>query len=287
MDEIRSGIGEWLAAWDPDSAWFTIFWLLLIVFALVELLVPAVHDAPRRRDRWPANLGMALINITIMLLPPVSTVVAAQWAQARGIGLMNLVELPWWAVATATWLIRSLALYLFHWATHKVPLFWRFHRVHHCDRYLDVSTTVRAHPVEFAVQFVCMIAVAVGFGLDPAALMAYQIFESASLLFNHSNIRLPERWDRPLRWLIVTPNMHSLHHSVYQPETDSNYGSSLSIWDRLFGTYSAAPKDGWEGLEIGLNEIDFDHANDIVWQIRLPALGLDPTPTEVEANPPN
>jgi sterol desaturase/sphingolipid hydroxylase (fatty acid hydroxylase superfamily) len=151
----------------------------------------------------------------------------------------------------------------------------RFAAIFFYDTHLDVSTTMRAHPVEFLALFLTMVPVAILFGLNPVALIAYQIFESAVDLFNHSNIRLPERWDRPLRWLIVTPNMHCLHHSSYRPETDSNYGGALSIWDRLFGTHSAAPKDGWDGMRIGPKEIDFERASDIVWQIKLPALALD------------
>jgi sterol desaturase/sphingolipid hydroxylase (fatty acid hydroxylase superfamily) len=284
VNAILADVADWFSTLEVDNAWFLGFWLFLIALALVETTVPAFQDAPRRQQRWPTNLGLALINMTISPLVPVSAVLGAQWAERNGFGLLNIIGASWWPSAIATIAIRSFALYVFHIATHKVSLFWRFHRVHHCDTHLDVSTTMRAHPIEYFVLFLTMVPVAILFGLNPVALIAYQIFESAVDLFNHSNIRLPERWDRALRWLIVTPNMHCLHHSSYRPETDSNYGGALSIWDRLFGTYSAVPKDGWDGLRIGLKDIDFDHASDIIRQIKLPAFALDPARTAADTH---
>lgn len=180
----------------------------------------------------------------------------------------------------ATILIRTFAAYLFHVMTHKVPLLWRFHRVHHSDTQLDLSTTIRAHPLEFVFLFLLIVPVAILFGLDPMVLAGVQIFEISVTLFNHTNIRLPERWDRALRWLIVTPNMHSLHHSSWQPETDSNYSGALSIWDRIFGTYSAAPRNGYEHLKIGLKEIESEKASDFVWQLTSPKLDFKARPAE-------
>lgn len=257
---------------DLDTVWFVAFWLLLAAFAFVESMYPAFKGEPNRDDRWPTNLGLGFINMVVSPLIPVSEVVAAEWARANGIGLFNMLHTNWYIVLAATILLRSFATYIFHVLSHKVPLIWRFHRVHHSDTHLDVSTTIRAHPAEFVFLFLMMVPVAVLFGLDPYVLAAVQIFQLTVELFNHSNIRLPEQTDRVLRWLIVTPNMHSLHHSAYQPETDSNYGGAISIWDRMFGTYSAKPRNGYEGLKIGLNEIEPANAANFLWQLKSPAI---------------
>jgi sterol desaturase/sphingolipid hydroxylase (fatty acid hydroxylase superfamily) len=165
--------------------------------------------------------------------------------------------------------------YVFHMLMHKVPLFWRLHRVHHSDTHLDVSTTVRSHPVEVLVLFVAMIPLVIAFGFNPWALIVYETIDGIVGLLSHTNVRLPERLDRALRWLLVTPNMHCLHHSSFQPETDSNYGVVLSIWDRIFGTYSVAPRAGYDAMKFGLNEIAFDQSSDIVWQIRSPMITIE------------
>jgi sterol desaturase/sphingolipid hydroxylase (fatty acid hydroxylase superfamily) len=260
---------------DFDTAWFFAFWLLLVAFAFVEAAFPAFHHAPRRHARWSTNLGLGIVNMVVSPLIPISEVIGAEWARVHGVGLLNVLHANWWTVLVATVLVRTLATYLFHILTHKVPLLWRFHRVHHSDTHLDVSTAIRSHPAEFVFLFLLMVPVAVIFGLDPVVLAGVQVFELSLALFNHANIRFSERWDRVLRWLIVTPNMHSLHHSSYQPETDSNYCGTLSIWDRIFGTYSAAPRNGYDGLKIGLKNIDFEQASDIVWQLKSPAIEIE------------
>lgn len=259
---------------DFDAAWFLAFWSLLVAFAFVEAAFPAFQDAPQRHARWTTNLGLGIVSMVVSPLIPVSEVIGAEWARVNGIGLLNALHANWGAAFLATVLIRTFATYLLHVLTHKIPFLWRFHRVHHSDTHLDVSTTIRTHPVEFVFLFLLMVPVAVAFGLDPIALAGLQVFELSVALFNHANIRLPERWDRILRWLIVTPNMHSLHHSSYQPETDSNYGGAISIWDWIFGTYSEAPRNGYGKLKIGLKNIGFDQASDIVWQLKSPALEI-------------
>jgi sterol desaturase/sphingolipid hydroxylase (fatty acid hydroxylase superfamily) len=268
---------------DFDTAWFLAFWLLLVAFAFVEAAFPAFDGAPQRHARWTTNLGLGIVNMVVSPIIPISEVIGAEWARQNGVGLLNALHANWWIIFAATVLVRTLATYLLHILTHKIPFLWRFHRIHHCDTHLDVSTTIRTHPVEFVFMLLLLVPVAVAFGLDPVVLAGVQVFELSFALFNHANIRLPERWDRILRWLIVTPNMHSLHHSSYQPETDSNYGGAVSIWDRIFGTHSAAPKNGYGGLKLGLKNIDSDQASDIVWQLKSPALEIKrarPAPNE-------
>jgi sterol desaturase/sphingolipid hydroxylase (fatty acid hydroxylase superfamily) len=215
---------------------------------------------------------LGVINLVLATLTPLSAVLAAQWALSNGVGLLNLVAGPWWFTLAATFAIRSLAGYGFHVLLHKTPLLWRIHRIHHADTHLDVTTTIRTHPFEFALQFLVMVPLALACGLDPWALAAYELLEAFVNLAAHANLRLPHRLDRTLRWVVVTPNMHCLHHSAYRPETDSNYGQLLSVWDRLFGTYSAAPRGGYDAMLIGLQEPRDDRASDFWWQLRWPAL---------------
>jgi sterol desaturase/sphingolipid hydroxylase (fatty acid hydroxylase superfamily) len=208
-------------------------------------------------------------------LAPVSAVLGAEWAQRHGIGLLNIADAPLWIAVIATFAIRDFAGYLFHVLMHKVALFWRMHRVHHFDTHLDVSTSLRSHPLEFAAIFFTMVPLVIAFGLDPWALAAYEIVLVIVNLYSHANLRLPELLDRPLRWLLVTPNMHCLHHSSFQPETDSNYGQVFSLWDRLFGTYSAVPRAGYGAMQIGLAEIRDGRVSDLWWQIKSPALTIE------------
>ncbi len=253
---------------DPQTLWFLAFWGLLAAFAWLESTTPAFSAAPNRNRRWPANFGLALINVVLGTLVPVSAVIAAQWAKENGIGLLNMAGGPWWIALAVTVVIRSFVGYAFHVLLHKIRLLWPMHRVHHSDTHLDVTTTVRTHPLEFALQFLIMVPLAVLFGLDPWALAAYELAEGFNSLASHANVRLPERLDRALRWLFVTPNMHCLHHSSYRPETDSNYGALFSVWDRLFGTYSAAPRGGYDAMRIGLDEIGDERASDFMWQLK-------------------
>jgi len=287
------GIFTWLS-FDTDTLWLIAYWGLLAVFAGFEALIPAVQEPPQREKRWPTNLGLGIMNIMLAPLAPVSGVWGAQWAQDHGFGLLNVAGFPLWASIIFTFAIRDFAGYLFHVLMHRVLVFWRLHRVHHLDMHLDVSTSLRSHPLEFAVVFFTMVPLAIAFGFDPWALAAYEIILSVVNIYSHVNLRLPQRVDRLLRWIFVTPNMHCLHHSSFQPETDSNYGQVFSLWDRLFGTYSAAPRAGYDAMQIGLAEIRDERASDLWWQIKSPALTIErmstvaatPTETRVQYDPP-
>jgi sterol desaturase/sphingolipid hydroxylase (fatty acid hydroxylase superfamily) len=272
--EALEAIREWFSS-NTDIVWFLVYWGTLVLFAGLEVFTPAFQEEAQRQQRWPTNIGLGIVNMTLVPLVPVSAIWGAYWAQSQGLGLLNVVGIPWWAGVIATFLLRSLAGYIFHLLMHKVPLFWRLHRVHHSDMHLDVSTTVRSHPVEVVVLFLAMVPLAIAFGFNPWALIVYETIEGIVGLLSHTNLRLPERLDRALRWLLVTPNMHCLHHSSFQPETDSNYGVVLSIWDRLFDTYSVAPRNGYDAMKFGLNEIAFDQSSDIVWQIKSPIITIE------------
>jgi sterol desaturase/sphingolipid hydroxylase (fatty acid hydroxylase superfamily) len=264
-------IRDWLSpVWATD--WFVIYCIALAALAAFEMFMPAFQYAPQRHQRWPTNIGIGLLNIGLVTLAPVTAVAGAQWAETKGFGLLNVLAPPGWVAVIATFAISSFVSYVFHVSMHKVRLFWRMHRVHHSDTHLDISTSLRNHPLEVVAVLSTSLLSAIFFGLNPLALAAFELIEWFTNAVSHANLRLPERIDRPLRWLFVTPNMHCLHHSSYQPETDSNYGQVFSIWDRLFGTYSAVPRAGYEGMQIGLKEIRDERASDIVWQMRSPLL---------------
>lgn len=261
--------------WLNGNGGFVAFLLCLVVLGVVEWAHPAFSAEARRHERWPTNFGIGILNLGLAMIVPVSAVFAAQWAKSDGIGLLHFLHAPLWIAVIVTLLLRSLAGYLLHRAEHTVRALWRIHRIHHCDTHIDVSTSLRNHPLELIVLFCMTVPLVMAFGLDPLTLAAYEIGESMTNAFAHANIRLPEKIDRALRLIFVTPNMHCLHHSAWQPETDSNYGQLFSFWDRLFGTYSVAPRAGYDAMKIGLNEIPAEQAADIVWQMKLPALPSD------------
>ena len=280
--ETLENILAWLSS-NADMLWFFAYWGLLAVLAGLEVAVPAFRPPPQRDKRWPTNLGLGILNMMLAPLAPVSAVLAAQWAQSRGLGILHSAGGPLWVAVIATLAIRSFASYLFHVLMHKVPLFWRIHRIHHFDTHIDVSTSLRSHPLEFVAMLFTMATIAVVFGLNPWALAAYEVAENVVNLLTHANLRLPERLDRGLRWLFVTPNMHCLHHSSYRPETDSNYGQVFSLWDRLFGTYSTAPRGGYDAMQIGLAEITDERTADLWWQIKSPVLSIERASAEAAA----
>jgi len=193
---------------DTEMLWPFAYWSLLALFGGLEVVLPAFRQVPQRIRRWPTNLGLGIVNMTLFPLVPVSAVWGAQWAESQGLGLLNVAGEPWWSAVIATFAIRSLAGYALHVVMHKIPAFWRLHRVHHLDTCLDVSTSFRSHLLEFGVAFLVMVPFAIAFGLRPWALIAYEIMEATVSLFSHANLRLPERLDRSLRWILITPNMH-------------------------------------------------------------------------------
>src|SRR5262249_1304713 len=243
-----------------NETWFIGFWLFVGFLFVLETLVPAFQRQAERSYRWPTNLGFGLINVGLVAFGPLSTISATVWTNRNGIGLLNQVPVPLWVSMGCTLIVYSLTNYLIHVMEHKMPWWWRIHRVHHLDTHLDLSTSQRHHPLELIINVLILVAVTIGFGLTSSLLIIYEAADATLNFFSHANIRLPERLDRIVRWVFVTPNMHSLHHSSHQPETDSNYGTVFTVWDRLFGTYRAEPVWGYGKLQIGLKEIRDDRA---------------------------
>jgi sterol desaturase/sphingolipid hydroxylase (fatty acid hydroxylase superfamily) len=256
--------------------WFFGYWGLLGALAGVESLHPARSPSAKRQSRWPTNAMLGLTNALLIPLAPVSAVLTAEWARENGVGLFNIVPLPDWVSALGSLAGVSLASYAFHRVLHRVPLLWRLHRVHHMDTYLDVSTTLRAHPLEAILNVVTMAGVSMVLGPTPWVVVGYEIADQAVSAVSHANLRFPRWLDRPLRLLLVTPDVHCLHHSCYQPETDSNYGNVFTLWDRMFGTFVGQPAAGYDRLRIGLEEIRDSRVWDLWWQFVSPMVHLGP-----------
>ena len=236
--------------------------LRLACFAVVLLTMGAwEHVMPRRErhikrvERWPINVGLAVIStLVVRIVVPVAAVGAAMWAAQQDLGLLNTAGLPLIASFVLALLILDCAIYWQHRLFHKVPWLWRLHRVHHADKELDVTTGVRFHPVEIVLSAIIKIVVVVLIGAPAVSVVIFEIVLNASSMFNHANIRLVPTADALLRKVLVTPDMHRVHHSVLKVETDSNFGFNLPWWDYLFGTYTQQPRDGHLTMRLGLNE---------------------------------
>jgi len=228
---------------------------ILLAMALWEVAAPRRRREIPRLLRWSSNLGIvALDTLLVRLLFPVVAVGLAVVAEQRGWGLLNIFDLPFWLAFLLSLLLLDLAIYLQHVMFHAVPALWRFHRMHHADLEFDVTTGLRFHPVEILLSMGIKLAVVLALGPPAIAVLVFEILLNATSMFNHSNIRIPIAIDRLLRLLVVTPDMHRVHHSIHPSETNSNFGFNLPWWDRLLGTYRAQPRDGHTGMTIGIEQ---------------------------------
>lgn len=250
--------------------------VLFIALTAVEMVWPLVRRPVEARGRLLTNFGMGALNFGLAALAPLSVPAIALLADRNGWGLLNLTREPVWATVAATVLIASLAQYLFHRAAHAWPLLWRLHRIHHADTAVDLSTTLRNHPLELLFVIPWLSAVALVFGLSAPALTAFQIVALGFGLWSHANLRLTPRTDALLRLVVVTPPMHHLHHSVDQHETDSNFGDVFSVWDRLFRTHSRRTAKEMDALRRGLGDADDAVAGHFGRQLLQPFTGAEP-----------
>jgi sterol desaturase/sphingolipid hydroxylase (fatty acid hydroxylase superfamily) len=231
------------------------FAAVLAAMVIWEFLAPRRSRPLPRRRRWPANLGIVVLNTVIVrLMFPAAAVGLALSAQSGGWGLLNRYENPAWAAVAAGIVLLDLAIYLQHVMFHAVPALWRLHRMHHADLDIDVTTGARFHPVEIVLSTLIKFAAIAALGVPPAAVLLFEVVLNATSMFNHGNVRIPATLEPVLRWLVVTPDMHRVHHSIERDETNSNFGFNLSLWDRLFGTYKAQPDAGHERMSIGIRE---------------------------------
>jgi len=219
-----------------------VFLGVLGVLVALERWRPWAQPRPLGWRRWLGNFGLAAIaTVALKLLLPVAAIGAAVWAEAQGFGLLHWLALPGWAAIPVAFVLLDLLIYWQHRITHAVPLLWRLHRVHHADPELDVSSALRFHPVEIVGSMLLKMAAVVALGAPPVAVLAFEIALNATAMFNHAAIALPPRLAGALAWVVVTPDMHRIHHSERPAETDSCFGFCLPWWDWLFGTWREAP----------------------------------------------
>ena len=251
----------------------SIFLGLFAVLATLEALMPRRARSQPRSTRWVTNWSVTVLNtVTLRLMAfamPLLAVGAAIDADAQGWGLFNVVALPFAVELVLVVLIFDFAIWLQHLITHKVPILWRLHRVHHADVDMDVTTAIRFHPVEIALSMLLKIGLVYVLGPAAVAIVIFEIILNGTAMFNHSNLALPGWLDRAIRKVLVTPDMHRVHHSVHRDEHDSNYGFALSVWDRLFGTYIAQPAAGHDAMQVGLEWQD-DRPSRLGWSLALP-----------------
>jgi len=253
---------------------FSVFIAVLAAMAALETWLPRRERRHTRARRWTTNLGVLasdyLAVSVVFILVPVSAALTAVLAERMSWGLFNIFAAPFWLEAIIALVVLDLAIWFQHWLTHKVPLLWRVHRVHHADHDMDVTTAVRFHPLEivFSVFFKAVVVLALG----PAAVLVivFETLLNAAALFNHANLALPHWLDRMLRLFVVTPDMHRVHHSDEEYETNSNYGFALSIWDRIFRTYRDQPERGHDGMTVGLSEYQQSGPEKLGFSLALP-----------------
>ncbi len=228
---------------------------VLLIMALWEVAAPRRQREIPRLLRWSSNLGIVIIDTLLVRLAfPIVAVGLAIVAQQRGWGLFNVIEAPFWLALGVSVLALDLAIYLQHVMFHAVPALWRLHRMHHADLEFDVTTGLRFHPVEMLLSMGIKLAVVAALGPPAVAVLVFEVLLNATAMFNHSNVRIPIAIDRVLRLIVVTPDMHRVHHSIHPGETNSNFGFNSPWWDRLLGTYRAQPRDGHQAMTIGIEQ---------------------------------
>ncbi|HDZ79063.1 MAG TPA: sterol desaturase family protein [Gammaproteobacteria bacterium] len=237
---------------------------VLIIMAFWEIATPRRQLTVSKTLRWTNNLGLVFFNSFILrLLFPAAAVGVAVTASQQGLGLFNVYELPLYVSVVASVVILDFVIYVQHVMVHAIPVLWRLHRVHHADPDIDVTTGARFHTLEIILSMLIKFATILLLGPPVVAVILFEIILNVTAMFNHSNVGLPPALDRVLRWIVVTPDMHRVHHSVEDDEANSNFGFSLTWWDRLFGTYRDQPRNGHKGMTIGIHK--YHDTKDISW----------------------
>jgi len=251
------------------------FFGVLVAVALAEIAFPRRPLTVSKPRRWASNLGIVSLNSALVrVLLPITAAGFAVLAASRGWGVFNNFAAPIWFAVLASVVILDFAIYLQHVMFHAVPALWRLHRMHHADLDFDVTTGARFHPIEILLSMFIKFAVIAVIGAPAVAVIIFEVLLNAIAMFNHGNLRLPAAFDRVLRLFIVTPDMHRVHHSIEDHETNSNFGFNLSLWDRLFGTYKDQPDAGHEAMTIGIRDYRAPRiATDLPGMLVLPFLG--------------
>jgi sterol desaturase/sphingolipid hydroxylase (fatty acid hydroxylase superfamily) len=247
---------------------------VLVLMASWELLAPRRALSTRKPLRWFSNLALVGLNtVTLRVLIPLGAMGMALLAEEQAWGLFNNLTLPAWLAIVLSLVALDFVIYLQHVLFHAVPTLWRLHMVHHADLDFDVTTGLRFHTLEILLSMAIKLAAVVLLGAPALAVLIFEVLLNATSMFSHGNVRLPSWLDRALRLLVVTPEMHRVHHSVHPAETNSNFGFNLPWWDYLLGTYRAQPADGQEGMTVGLSQFRDDRVEKLHWMLVLPFVG--------------
>jgi sterol desaturase/sphingolipid hydroxylase (fatty acid hydroxylase superfamily) len=263
-----------MAAQNETFIRLAFFFGILLAVALLEILVPRRPLSTSKASRWFGNLGIVAIStVTLRLLFPITAVGLALWVSEKGWGLFHIVQLPFWLEVILSVMILDFIIYLQHVMFHAVPALWRLHMMHHADLDFDLTTGIRFHPIEIVISMLIKFSAIVVIGAPALAVVLFEVLLNGTAMFNHGNFYIPLGLDRVLRFFVVTPDMHRVHHSVFPQETNTNFGFNLPWWDRLLGTYRAQPSKGHQGMTIGLNQFRDPSRLTLPWMLILPFTG--------------
>jgi len=254
------------------------FFGILLLVGLIEILVPRRPLTTSKASRWFGNLGVVFISsVVVRVVFPLTAVQLAFRVDQKGWGMFNAFDLPYGLVVILSIILLDFVVYLQHVMFHAAPTLWRLHMMHHADMDYDLTTGIRFHPIEILISMVVKFAAIVVLGAPALAVVLFEIILNGMAMFNHGNFYIPLGLDRMLRGVVVTPDMHRVHHSVFPNETNSNYGFNLSWWDRIMGTYRAQPRLGQEEMTIGLNQFRDPSKLTLPWMLILPFVGKQGT----------
>lgn len=246
------------------------YFMLVVVVAALELRHGREERITSAKERWPVNIALILIASCLAALLPISSFSAAYWARETDLGLLNAIGLSGALIFAISAVFQSFWYFLVHLASHKIPLLWRFHKVHHSDYDLDVTTTFRVHPLIYLVTILMNVLIVVVFGLQPEAIIAHAMIVLLIDMWHHTSLQFPEFIERALRPYVITPKLHRLHHSDHFKETETNFGHDLALWDRIFGTYLVEPQRSKQEFRYGLRQHPKDRANSLDLQLLAP-----------------
>lgn len=247
------------------------FFGLFALLTLWEISSPKRELLQLRQFRWFSNIGLIVISsVLIRFIVPTAAVGVAFHVEENNLGFLNYYELPFVIHFLLAFILMDLSIYFQHVMFHSLPLFWRFHRVHHSDLDCDVTTGLRFHPFEMLISIIFKFLIILSIGAPVITVVIFEIILNAASMFTHSNIKVPHTIERMFRWFFVTPDMHRIHHSIHENETNSNFGFFISWWDRLFDTYISQPQDGHEKMELGLSFFREPKWQNLRWLIYLP-----------------
>lgn len=244
---------------DEQNIRLGVFLGLLVFFGILEFLFPLAKRRAGRLSQWFTNMAMTIINtLSMRLILPIIAVGVAGYASENGYGLFNMVAIGYWPTFIVSLLLLDLLIYGQHVLVHRVPMLWRLHRMHHSELGLDVTSSVRFHPIEIIFSMLIKMAFVLMMGIPVVAVIFFEIILNALALFNHSNIKIPKSLEKLLRIIFITPELHWIHHSEIVNETNSNYGFNLVIWDKIFSTYIDKPTLSYDQMRQGLTEFGFE-----------------------------